>query len=257
MSADITDILRDWAYEPGNVTVRKITADDGRPVIQMRLDLGVLQFECTGRPDGTRPYGHESLLDYHQHQRHQHMQEAGSDRGFQIDETACEQLRTEGMMYYHRYLAEFILGDYDAVERDALRNIELFDFCAQYAKELSDRYMLEQYRPYVIMMCTRARARRELASDRPKTALAAVKDGIGQIEAFYRRFDQADQIEESNELGVLRTLAGEIMAKIPVDPVEKLRRELARAVEEERYEDAAALRDRLHQAERPGGGRGE
>ena len=257
MSLDISRILEDWPYEPGNVTVRRIRADDGRDLIQMRLDLGLLQLEATGRPDGRRPHGCDSLLDYHEKQLQKHVDRTGSDRDFHVGEDACDQLRAEGVMYYHRYLAEFILEDYDGVERDTLRNLQLFDFCAAYAKDLSDRYVLEQYRPYVLMMCARARAHRELKHSRPRLALAAVKDALGQVEAFYRRFDQADQIEESNEVSILRTLSEEIAGKIPVDPAAKIRMDLAQAVAEERYEDAAALRDRLHRAQHAAGAEAE
>ena len=65
MSFDITDILRDCPYEPGQMSARRITGRDGFDKIQMRLDLGLLQMEVTGSPDGIRPHGCESLLEYH------------------------------------------------------------------------------------------------------------------------------------------------------------------------------------------------
>ena len=34
--------------------------------MQLRIDLGILQMEMTGRPDGQRPHNCESLLVYHQ-----------------------------------------------------------------------------------------------------------------------------------------------------------------------------------------------
>ena len=37
----------------------------------------------------------------------------------------------------------------------------------------------------------------------------------------------------------------EVIAMIPVDPTVKLKQQLQAAVEEERYEDAAAIRDQL------------
>ena len=43
MSFDISDILADWPYEPGQISARKITGDDGKEKIQLRLDLGLLQ----------------------------------------------------------------------------------------------------------------------------------------------------------------------------------------------------------------------
>jgi hypothetical protein len=248
MSLDIRHILDGWPYEPGQVTVRRIRGDNGEVLIQLRLDLGLLQMASTGRPDGQRPHGCESLLHHYQHKLQTHTEQAGGAEGFGLDERACELLRAEGVMYYHRYLAEFILEDYEAVYRDTQRNLQLMDFCATYAKELSDRYILEQYRPYVLMMCTRAQAQMELSRGHPKVARAVVQEGIGKIEAFYRRFDQAELAEDSSEIALLRSLAKEIEGKIPVDPIVKLKRSLDKAIAEERYEEAAVLRDKLQRA---------
>jgi hypothetical protein len=51
-SKDLRLITTDWPYEPGQINVRKIRGVDNRIKIQMRLDLGLLQMEMTGRPDG-------------------------------------------------------------------------------------------------------------------------------------------------------------------------------------------------------------
>ncbi len=69
MSKDLTVLLHGWDYNPNEVTVRRVLGIDGREKIQMRLDLGVLQMEVSGRPDGKRPYGHESLLEYQMAQK--------------------------------------------------------------------------------------------------------------------------------------------------------------------------------------------
>ena len=151
-------------------------------------------------------------------------------------------------MYYHRYLAEFVLEDFEAVARDTQRNLDVMDFCSAYAEDPSDRYILEQYRAYVVMMNTRARAKISLADRRPKAALAAVNDGIKQIRDFFERFGQEEMSQSSSELAVLRVLAREIGAVIPKDPIEKLHDALERAVREERYEEAAAIRDKLNRA---------
>ena len=245
MSLDIGHILNEWPYEPGQVTARKIRGSDGCVKIQLRLDLGLLQMEAEGRPDGRRPHGFESLLAYYEDRRRRHIEQTGSDEGFELDEQACELLRSEGVMYYHRYLAAFALEDYDAVERDSMRNLRLFDLCNNYARRESDRYALEQYRPYVIMMCARARARLALRHDRPKTALVAIRKGIKDIQDFYRRFGRDDAIETSAEISILHVMDTEIETRIPADPLKRLRNSLAKAVAEERYEDAAALRDQL------------
>src|SRR5438874_4787656 len=80
-SKDITPLLKGWDYEPGTINVRKISGADGQPKLQMRLDLGLLQMELTGRPDGVRPHGFDSLLDYFEAQLKKYHQD-GDDLGF-------------------------------------------------------------------------------------------------------------------------------------------------------------------------------
>ena len=245
MDLDINPILRKWPYKPGQVTARRIRGEDGREKIQLRLDLGLLQMESSGRPDGERPHGHESLLAWHEYRLQRHVEEHGGASGFALDEADCELLRAEGVMYYHRYLAEFVLGDYAGVERDTMRNLRLTDFAKEHAREESDRFVLEQYRPYVLMMCTRARAHVALEANRPKAALAVARKGIEQIEAFHASFGVGAASAKSSELAVLRALEKEIESQIPVDPIQQLREQLAEAVASEQYERAAALRDQL------------
>src|SRR5688500_16001723 len=89
-SKDITPVLRGWDYEPGTINVRKVSGIDGSPKLQMRQDLGLLQMEMTGRPDGRRPHGYESLLEYFEtqladHRRRHH----GSDEGFHLSRNQC------------------------------------------------------------------------------------------------------------------------------------------------------------------------
>ncbi|SVD52673.1 uncharacterized protein METZ01_LOCUS405527, partial [marine metagenome] len=69
MTQDITRLLADWDYEPGELRVRKIDGDDGLPKIQIRMDLGLMQLEWEGRPDGTRPHDTDSLLTYFRRQQ--------------------------------------------------------------------------------------------------------------------------------------------------------------------------------------------
>lgn len=244
MKYDISDILKDWPYESGKVTVRRIRGVDGNDKIQLRLDLGLMQMEATGRPDGTRPHDCESLFDHYKHQLRLHKETHDTAKGFALDEKACDLLRSESVMYYHRYLAAFVLEDFEAVVRDTMRNLDVMDFCNTYAAELSDREILEQYRPYVLMMCTRARAQASLRDRRPKAALEAVTNGIEQITAFHHRYDPEDT-EHCSELAILQALAKEIRGRIPVDPLTRLRRRLRKAVADERYEEAASLRDRI------------
>jgi hypothetical protein len=66
VSLDLARILEDWPYEPGQINVRIISGDDAEPKIQVRLDLGVLQMNLDGRPDGVEPHGYPSYLEYYE-----------------------------------------------------------------------------------------------------------------------------------------------------------------------------------------------
>ena len=69
MRRDLDDVIQGWPYdpEPGEVLAREVRARDGRMVLQIRVELGVLQLEVSGRPDGLRPHGCVTYLDYLRH----------------------------------------------------------------------------------------------------------------------------------------------------------------------------------------------
>ncbi|RYG65927.1 hypothetical protein EON80_16410, partial [bacterium] len=157
MSKDLAVLLQGWDYNPNEVTVRRVLGADGREKIQMRLDLGVLQMETEGRPDGKAPHGFESLLEYHL-DRKARAEDSMEFLDWGLDSEECAELKQEAMQYYYRYLSLFHLGDYWNVIRDTDRNVLVFDMIRDFAQEDSDRMSLEQFRPYVLMMNARARA---------------------------------------------------------------------------------------------------
>src|SRR5438067_9255092 len=125
MSLDLNTILKDWPHENRAIKVRKILGLDGRHKLQLRIDLGVLQMELTGRPDGMRPHGCESLLSYHQN-RAALAKAAGNE--YELSAEECSELQQEGIQYYHRYVSLFQLNDYAGVIRDTQGNLDLFSF---------------------------------------------------------------------------------------------------------------------------------
>jgi len=245
MTQDIRPKTKDWPYEPGNVTVRRIRGDGNSQKIQIRLDLGLLQLEPTGRPDGKRPFSFESLLHYHRHELEQYRQEHGTDLGFELDSEECRELRQEALMYYHRYLACFILEDFESVVHDTERNLQVFDLCRRYAANKSDRMALEQYRPYVIMMNTRSKAHMALHRREYKPALHHVRTGMKIIRRYFEDADQLEEYEDCSEAAMLRQLARAIRRKMPQDPIRRLKRRLRKALAEQRFEDAHASERRI------------
>lgn len=244
-SLDLRRILAGWDHEANQITIRKITGDDGTVKIQMRLDLGVLQMEMTGRPDGRRPHGCDSLLTHYEQQLKSHVDRNGTELGFELQPEECAAVREEAVQYYHRYLAEFVLEDFEGVERDTARNLRVLDLSRKHASEASDRQVLEQHRPYLIMMNTRAKAHMALRRGAFKTALARVEAGLKRVYEVLAETENEDAIEETAEVSILRSLVREIAARLPEDPLKRIEAQLQKAVEEERYEDAAVLHDRL------------
>jgi hypothetical protein len=243
---DITPVLKGWEYEPGTINVRKVIGVDGAPKLQMRLDLGLLQMELSGRPDGVRPHGCESLLDYFEHELSEHTSRNGTTLGFNLTAEQCQLLREEAVMYYHRYLSLFVLEDFTGVVRDTARNLRVLDLCGKYASDEQDQLILEQYRPYIIMMNARAKASIYFKDKKYEPALLAVKKGLKAIKEFFVRFGQAEAYSDSNEVRVLKRFGRDIRRKLPIDPMAKLQTQLQRAVKAERYEDAAKLRDEIN-----------
>lgn len=243
---DIGDILREWEYDP-NRNARIITSADGRQKLQIRLRLGLMQMELDGRPDGQRPYGFETALEYYQDLLEQHRAERGTDEGFVIDHDAWEELSAEGLLFYERYVVLFQLGDYARTARDSARNLAAFDLVKAYAERPEDVAALEQYRPYLIRMNRSAVALALLQDDRHDDARETIEDGIRNLDELEEVHTVVFQQELERARSMLEGMLKDIRAQHARAPneIEKLRHELAQAVREERYEDAARLRDTI------------
>jgi hypothetical protein len=252
MSIDLTKLLQEWPYEPGQINVRLIQGDDGEPKIQMRLDLGVLQMEASGRPDGLRPNGCESLLEYHESRLEDRAGEEAAEAEEEeeaespvLSEDDCRLLREEAVQYYHRYISLLVLGDYDGVVRDTSRNLRVLDLCKAHAEGEEDRTVLEQFRPYITMMRMRALASQMVSDNEPKTALLLIDEGLEQIKKQYEESGRGSEFEESSEVQLLRGMRDELATKLPASQKHELRERLKKAIEQENYELAAILRDEL------------
>jgi len=265
MTLDLTTLLREWPYEPGQVNVRLIDGDDSRPKIQMRLDLGVIQMEMSGRPDGAQPHGFDSLLEYYEQMvdefglNHESDSEEDEDDEFDLEDDEigpgksrsfltpedCRQLREEAVQYYHRYVALLVLGEHDGVIRDTTRNLRVLELCKQFAQAEDDQNVLEQFRPYITMMQTRAYASLMVDAKEGKAALLVIDDGIDLIRNVYEKWGDADDLDQAPEIQLLRGMRDELVLKLPASQKNELRERLRIAVEQENYELAAILRDEL------------
>ncbi len=246
MTKDIQPNIEGWDFEPGTVSVRIVRGLDGRDKVQMRVELGLLQMEMDGRPDGTRPHGHESLLEHYEARAAEH-DHAGSKGSFQLVEADCDELLREGVQYYYRYLSFFHLGRYDLADRDTRRNLRLFAFARRYATSDEEKWRFDQYRPYTTMMNTRARATTVYEAKRYREALEIVDEGISGIRQFLVEHELEEQEDQCAEFKFLKRWRDEIDRHRPLDPLDKLQRQLAQAIQSEDFERAAKLRDRIRE----------
>jgi hypothetical protein len=243
MIRDLRTILDGWEFEPGKISVRKIIGRDGREKIQTRIDLGVLQLECEGRPDGERPHGCDSLLAYHEQRLREHVELYETDEDFVLSPEDCRDLRHEAYLYYQRYLSAFVLEEYDAVEQDTARNLRAIELCERYAARESDRELLRAQQAYVLMMHTRAKAYVAVLNELYDAALTCVDEGLAALDTLTD--DDTGEDSCAREIQTLRSLRTEILDGMPSDSPARLQAELAQAVAREEYEAAARLRDQL------------
>ncbi len=245
MNHDISVLLRGWEYNASEVTVRKIIGVDGSEKIQMRLDLGLLQMETLGRPDGQHPQGYESLLELHSARRRTFGEAHGDEDDFELTTEECSDLKQEAMQYYYRYLSLFHLGDYAGVIRDTQRNLYAFDLVRAHAEDDNERTSLEQFRPYVLMMNTRAKACLLLEDQEFDRALDKIESGIERIHDFFVEVERSDLADNCREIAFLRDWSERIKNNRPLTSQDRLKQELRVAVEAEDYERAAKLRDEI------------
>src|SRR5690242_1428412 len=200
MSLDLNTILKDWPHESGSIKVRKIVGLDGREKLQLRVDLGVLQMESSGRPDGQRPHNCESLLEYHQKRA------ARADlkgQTYELTPEQCAELQQEGIQYYHRYLSLFQINDFDGVVRDTQRNLDLFTFVTNHTDREDFSWGLQQFRPYVLMMNTRAKASILLGQNKFAEAIVEIERGREAIADFLQQSNFPELVAKSSEIAFL------------------------------------------------------
>lgn len=246
MDFDISNLLDQWEYQPGQVVARRFKTKNGREKIQLRLDLGLLQMNAEGRPDGKRPFGHPSLFEHYRARLHKYVAaHEGSDDGFKLKAEDCARLQLEALQYHHRYICLLHLEDYSAVIRDAERNQAVFDFVGKHAESEELAWSLEQFRPQLLMVLTRARAAQALEADDYELAARHVEEGLEKIRAYYVEHGRTEAAEMSGEVQSLENWLEEIRARRPLSARERLERALRDAINSEDYERAAQVRDAL------------
>ena len=232
----IDRILADWAYDPGTVNVRVVRADDDREVIQMRIDMGLLQLETTGRPDGDRPFGYETYCDYL-------VSCAFRDNGFELSEEQCLEVDREFVQFYHRRMCWLTLRKYSRAVADADHTLVLLDFCADHSSDEEWTMSHEQYRPFVLFHRIQATALEQLDRQSAEAAVHTLNVGLDQLRELFAQHDAEEMFDESELAVRLSEMRESLRHQYQVGRT--LQEQLEDAVAREQYELAAQLRDEL------------
>ena len=241
----IDDILQNWPYEPHSLSVRIRPGNDGRDLLQMRLDLGLLQLETTGRPDGTRPFGADTYLNYlltlvfHEGEK------------FVMTEEQCEESDREFVQYYHRRLCWLAMREFTHAMTDADHTLKLMDFCREHSPDEDWTLSHEQYRPFVLFHRTQAAALSQLEQGNgAEAAVQEINEGLDKIRAVFVDHEAEEEFGTDELVTRLTEMRETLRTQFEVGRT--LEERLNDAVATEQYELAAKLRDELSQ--RRGGG---
>lgn len=239
----IDTILKDWEYEPGEVAARLVRGADGREVLQMRVDMGILQLEVEGRPDGARPGGAQTYFDYllalvvHD----------GND--FSLSEEQCGECDREFVQFYQRRICWLALREFHRAVRDADHSLAFMDFVREHSPSEEWTMSHEQYRPFILFHRTQAAALADLEEHGPEAAIEEINQGLNRIRDFYTEVDAEERYADDDLVERLNQLRESLRDHYHIGRT--LQEQLDDAVASEQYELAAKLRDEI--ARRNGG----
>jgi hypothetical protein len=234
---DLDTLLRDWPYRPDEVLARIIKGSDGRQIVQMRIDLGILQMEITDRPDGQRPHGEKTYFDY--------LIRESLDRGdeFTMTPEQCQLADQEFAQFYQRRISWLSLREFRRAVNDADHTLAFMDFVKEHSPDDDWTIGHEQYRPFVLFHRVQASVFAMLDDEGAEAAIAELNRGLTQFKKIYAEYEAEEKYEEDEFVVRLNELKESLRKHFRVDRT--LQEQLDEAVAQEQYELAAKLRDKL------------
>ncbi len=232
---DIDAVLRQWPFKPGVIAARLIHAGDGREVLQMRIEMGLLQMEVTGRPDGEHPGGFDTCLEW--------LVELARTEGdaFALNSEQCIEIDREFLQFYHRRICFLALRQFARAVTDSEYAMKLMDFVSLHSSNPQWTLSHEQYRPFVLFHRIQASAMLVLQEEGPERAIETINQGLEEMRKVFAKFDAEEQFEQDELVRQLGDMKESLRAEYRVGKT--LAEQLADAVAAEEYERAARLRD--------------
>ncbi len=254
MLLDIRPLLTAWQRELGDARAREIVGIDGTPLLQFRIEMGLLQMFPVHRPDGQPYRGRPTCLDYVRER---------IDAGRRVGRTHWHALRRELQQFDYRRLAWWNLaraamrrGEPDAGKAYLRRTVRDIEHCLRIVHLLCEHGhgpepepgMIELL-PTLLFHLTRLRTRlmvlegwHEEAIDEATRGAEALERLVGQI--------ISDPLAGRDHPAVryLVRLSQRLRTHFGIEKT--LREQLDEAIEREDFERAARLRDALRSRRR-------
>ncbi|WP_231993783.1 UvrB/UvrC motif-containing protein [Pseudobythopirellula maris] len=211
-------------------------------MLQLRVDMGLLQMELVGRPDGVRPEGFDTYYDYLIASAF----EEGED--FLLTAERCVEIDREFVQFYHRRVAWLSLREYRQAILDADHTLALMSFSTAHAPDEHWAELHEQYRPLVLFHRTQAGALAGVSERNPRAAVVSIDRGLHDLREVFRHQGLADEFDQDELIVKLKDMKSALATQFDSQP--SLDEQLAEAVASEQYELAAELRDRIADGQR-------
>ena len=235
---NIDRILNDWAYAPGEVLAREVVGEDGRTVLQMRLEMGLLQMEVDGRPDGERPEDFDTYYEYLIALAER------EDGNFQLNREQCVEIDREFVQFYHRRVCWLTLRQFARATADADHTLALMDFSVAHAPDEDWSLSHEQYRPFVMFHRIQAAALAQIEGDGDgESAIGEIDAGLGDLQVLFEQWDTDEAFEDNELTRRLMELRRSLRDEYEIEP--SLIERLSKAIAAEEYELAAKIRDTM------------
>jgi hypothetical protein len=224
----LDQLLREFPYEGGRVNARLVRLDAEREVLQIRVELGILQMESIGRPDG-KP----SVFD-----------ETAARRGKRLSSAEAALLRLELVQYQQRAVAFMAIGDARRALGDAEFVLASAAFLARCGPD-ADAEWADGARFSAIVLRTRAASAMLAAAGRAREAGSVIDAGLEMLFEAAERAGIAEHFDVLGDVTALRSMRDTLVPQLPPAQRSELEARLRTAVLSENYELAAILRDEL------------
>lgn len=164
--------------------VSVLQIEDGREVVVVQPNaFTISRIYATGRPDGMRPHGVDSYYDYFFAKLREYEEQHETREGFQLESEEWETLFEESFHRYTRYLLFAGIKRWEDVQHDTATNLAVTNLARECApSEIAWRSY--QYKGYMLMMHSIAKAELSLQEDDTAAALQHIDTGIQQIGEF-------------------------------------------------------------------------